>query len=407
MKVLSGALRSLTQPLVLTAAALLLVVAYVGYSLSAPTQRTAGERRTIIPAPDVSVVELRPARYQASVTAYGAVDPHYTITMTAKVSGYVTALSPMFEAGGLVAAGGPLLQLEDSDYRRALSNARETLAAARLTLLEEERQAVQAEAEWRSAGLEGEPGSELVLRQPYVDAALASLQSAEARVTSAQADLNHTRISAPFDAIVVERLVAPGSYVQAGTQLATLYSSDRVEITLALSSQDWAKLPPSDNLRGGSWPVALRDIESGAQWTGYVDRVEQHLDSTTRQRALIVVVDAPLAQETALLPGSFVAAEIPGRSLDGLWELPSSALSQRGEIWYVATDNSLANFTANVVFSQAKRIYVEAPTALSGKPQQVLLHPLSGYLVGMQVTPVPAAANTLLAQDSLEHSNNG
>ena len=36
----------------------------------------------------------------------------------------------------------------------------------------------------------------------------------------------------------------------------------------------------------------------------YVGRVEQHMDSTTRQRALIVVVDAPLQQETALLAGS-------------------------------------------------------------------------------------------------------
>lgn len=309
--------------------------------------------------------------------------------------------------GGLVAAEDTLLQLEDSDYLQALSNAQESLAAARLTLLEEERQAVQAEAEWRSAGLEGEPDSELVLRQPYVDAALASLHSAEAVVASAQKDLDHTRIAAPFDAMVVERLVAPGSYVQAGTELAILYSSDRVEITLALSSQDWGKLPPPEELQGGDWPVVLRDIESGVQWTGYVGRVEQHMDSTTRQRALIVVVDAPLQQETALLAGSFVDAEIPGRSLDGLWELPNSALSQRGEIWYVATDNTLASFTAKLAFSAADTIYVEPPAALALQPQQVLLHPLSGYLVGMQVTPVAAAPDTLVAQESEEHSNNG
>jgi membrane fusion protein, multidrug efflux system len=393
-------------PLIIAAVVLLLVLAYLGYSLAAQAQRPARESHTATPPPDVSIVERLPERYRAQVIAYGAVEPHYALTMTAKVSGYVTSLSPQFEAGGVIAAGDLLAQLEDSDYRSALSIAEETLAAARLAVLEEERQVVQAQTEWRSAGLEGEPDSELVLRQPYLDAALASLNSAEANVNSAATDLAHTRITAPFNAMVIERHVAPGSYVQAGTEIATLYSSDRVEITLALSSQDWAKLPPVNELKGGAWPVRLRDVETGDEWTAHVDRIEQHLDSTTRQRALIVTVDNPLAQSTPLLPGSFVEAKIPGRTVDGLWQLPSSAVSQRGEVWYVTPDNTLDNFVADISFSEGENVYVSAPTALTGTPQRVLLHPLSGYLVGMQVTAVnPAEA--LASQPTQENSDNG
>jgi RND family efflux transporter MFP subunit len=333
--------------------------------------------------------------------------PHYALTVTAKVSGYVTALSPVFEAGAVVAADETLLQLEDSDYRSALASSQESLAAARLALLEEQRQAVIAQAEWDSAGLEGEPDSELLLRQPYVDAAVASLHRAEAAVASAQKDLAHTRIAAPFDAIVVERLVAPGSYVQAGTNIATLYSSDRVEITLALSAQDWRKLPGVDQLTASRWPVQLRDIESGDEWTGYVARVEQHLDSTTRQRALIVAVDDPLQQGTALLPGTFVDANIPGREIEGLWQLPNSALSQRGEIWYVARDGTLASFVANLSYSEEDRIYVAPPAALASAPQQVLLHPLSSYLAGTPVTAVETGATALVVQAAGEQDDNG
>ncbi len=394
-------------PLVIAGSALLLVVLYLAYSLAAQAQRPARETHSTTPPPDVSIVERLPADYQAQVTAYGEVEPHYALTMTAKVSGYVTALSPHFEAGGVITAGETLLQLEESDYRSALSSAQETLAAARLTLLEEQRQAVQAQAEWQSVGLDGEPDSELVLRQPYVDAAQASVNSAEASVASAQSNLSHTRITAPFDAAVVERLVVPGSYVQAGTEIATLYSSDRVEITLALSGQDWAKLPPISELEDSLWPVLLRDVESGEVWTGYVDRIEQHLDTTTRQRALIVAVDKPLEQSTALLPGSFITAKIPGRSLDGLWQLPNSALSQRGEIWYVTSDNTLDNFTANVSFSEGDKIYVVAPETLAEEPQRILLHPLSGYLAGMHVTPVSPPVTTVAAQDSQEINDNG
>lgn len=393
-------------PLVIAAVALVLVLAYLAYSLAAQAQRPARESHAGTPAPDVSVVERLPERYRARVTAYGAVEPHYALTVTAKVSGYVTSLSPQFEAGGVVAAGDLLAQLEDSDYRSALSIAEETLAAARLAVLEEERQVVQAQTEWRSAGLEGEPDSELVLRQPYLDVALASLNSAEASVDSAATDLAHTRIVAPFDAAVIERYIAPGSFVQAGTEIATLYSSDRVEITLALSSQDWARLPPSKEFSDGAWPVLLRDVETGNEWTAHVDRIEQHLDSTTRQRALIVTLDNPLAQSTPLLPGSFVAANIPGRSVDGLWQLPSSAVSQRGEVWYVTPDNTLDNFVADISFSEGENVYVTVPTELADTPQRVLLHPLSGYLVGMRVTAVnPAEA--VAAHPVQEDSDNG
>lgn len=406
MNTLTHSMGTRRLPLIIAAVALLLVLAYLAYSLAAQAQRPARESHTGTPAPDVTVVERLPERYRAQVTAYGAAQPHYALTVTAKVSGYVTSLSPQFEVGGVIAAGDLLAQLEDSDYRSALSIAEETLAAARLAVLEEERQVVQAQTEWRSAGLEGEPDSELVLRQPYLDAALASLNSAEASVDTAATDLAHTRITAPFDAAVIERYIAPGSYVQAGTEIATLYSSDRVDITLALSSQDWAKLPPVNELQDGSWPVRLRDVETGDEWTAHVDRIEQHLDSTTRQRALIVTVDNPLAQSTPLLPGSFVEAKIPGRSVDGLWQLPSSAVSQRGEVWYVTPDNTLDNFVAEISFSEGENVYVSVPSTLADKPQRVLLHPLSGYLVGMQVTAANRAA-AVASHPVQEDSDNG
>ena len=63
MNAWSGALRSLRKPLPVAVAALLLIAAYVGYSLSAQAQRPPGERRTMVTAPDVSVIELRPAIY--------------------------------------------------------------------------------------------------------------------------------------------------------------------------------------------------------------------------------------------------------------------------------------------------------------------------------------------------------
>ena len=103
-------------------------------------------------------------------------------------------------------------------------------------------------------------------------------------------------------------------------------------------------------MNDGKWPVELTSVENGQNWSGRILRLEQHLDDTTRQRALIIAVDRPLDLDTPLLPGTFVKALIKGRSVDNLWKLPSAALSQRGEIWYVKADKTLDKFSTDPVF---------------------------------------------------------
>ena len=411
MKAPNNMLHSPRMVLAAAALLLLLVIAVVSFRLTASPMPQAS-KDVAVPAPDVSVIEAAPASYRAHVSAYGATNPRYSLTLTAKVSGYVASLSPAFETGGKVAKGDMLLKLEDNDYRSALAGAEQDLASAQLELLEQQRQAVQARAEWNSAGLNGEPDSPLVLREPYVNAAKVTVNSAEAALASSHADFTHTTIIAPFNAVVIEQLVAPGSYVQNGAEIATLYSTDRVEVSLTLSANDWRKLPSAEDMIGKQWPVHLRNVDGSGQWIGRIARVEQHLDSNTRQRALIVAVDAPLEEVTPLLPGTFVAADIPGRDLFGLWRLPTSALSQRSEIWYINEDNALANFAAVPQFSDGDYIYMQPPTELAGAVQRVLTHPLSNYLNGMVVSPVTTVTNAVAAETQAtdiqrEVDNNG
>uniref|UniRef100_UPI00356A0C65 efflux RND transporter periplasmic adaptor subunit n=1 Tax=Marinobacter sp. TaxID=50741 RepID=UPI00356A0C65 len=223
--------------------------------------------------------------------------------------------------------------------------------------------------------------------QPQVAEAKAAVSAAEAAVASAKKDLAQTLIRAPFDALIVSRNVSPGSYLQAGGEIAELYSADRVEISLPLSQQDWHNLPNITVLNKGRWPVALISVETGQQWSGYIQRAERHLDDTTRQQSLVAAVDRPLEQAEILAPGTFVRAEIQGRELNNLWRLPASSLSQRGEIWY-ETDGILARFSSAPVASDEQAIYIRPPSSLYGQPVNVLAHPLSTYMPGMAVNPV-------------------
>lgn len=343
--------------------------------------------------PDVAVLNVTGAIYNAKIKGYGETQTHYSVTLSAQTSGQVIGQSTQFESGYQVKKGDVLIQLEDSDYQSAVADAQSDLASARLSLLEEQREASQAQAEWRASGLSGEPDSDLVLHEPQLEAAKAAVAKAEAALVSAQKNLSRTKIISPFDAIVVERLTAPGSYLQAGTAVATLYSTDMIEVAVPLSTRDWKNLPETTTLMGGSWPVALKGVEDGQTWSGRVLRAAQHVDSTSRQRTLIVAVDSPLEQVPPLLPGTFVEVGVNGSDIENVWKLPNSALSQRGEIWYVTENNILARFSTEPIFSSESSIYVNVPEELGQASVKIVVHPLSSYLPGMKVQPVVENSN--------------
>lgn len=385
-------IRQYSKWLVLLAAIglLALVFIYNNQKMAEQANRPIPVQDEVSHAADVAVMKVTNDRYAVTVEGFGIAEPHNRMTLTAQISGRVEDIAEAFETGRSVNAGDLLLTLESSDYRSALANAEHDLASARVDLLEAEREAEQARIEWKSSGLDGEPDSPLVLHEPQVTAARAALTMAEAAVASARKDLEQTQIRAPFDALIVTRSVAPGSYLQAGGEVAELYSTDRVEIAIPLSQRDWSNLPDVLTLNKGEWPVSLTSVETGQQWEGYIRRAEQHLDDTSRQQSLIAALDLPLKQTPALSPGTFVQAEITGREQENLWRLPSSALSQRGEIWY-ESNGVLRKFSAETLATDKDAIYIRPPTSLMGQQVNVLTQPLSSYLPGMAVNPVEAA----------------
>ncbi|MGF1845877.1 efflux RND transporter periplasmic adaptor subunit [Vibrio lentus] len=337
----------------------------------------------------VSVVLATLGDYQAEVVGYGEAKSRYELMFSTEVGGRVKTISSQFETGQVISQGEVIANIDSTSYQQAVTQAKANVAQAQLDLLEEQRQGEQAKSEWQRSGLSGEPDSPLVLREPQLVQVTAALENAKLELVKAQQDLEKTTLVAPFDSLVVSRDVQPGSYAQTGAQIATLYSIDEVEVSVPLSENQWLSLPNSDNtqLKEQPWPVTLSSSDGQYQWQGYVERVEQHLQQDTRQRSLIVKVDSPLEQEKDLYPGTFVQATISGKQLTQLWELPASALSQQGDLWFVDNNSQLSKSNANVEFEKGGLIYID-PTKLNvelGDSVQVVKRPLSSFKAGMVV----------------------
>ncbi len=336
---------------------------------------------------EVGVVKVTAADYRARVKGYGEASPRHSLTLSAQVGGQVTSLAEHFETGARVKQGESLARIDDTDYQQALAAAQTSYQEAVVALEEERLQGQQAKDEWARSGLSGEPASALVFREPQLKSAQAALKEAQQDVAAAKRDLAATRITAPFDALVVSRNIQPGSFVQQGTEIASLYSSNVAEISIPLSPDQWSRLPAMETGTTPGWAVTLRDAAGSGQWQARIARAELHQDKETRQRNVIAVVEQPLSLPSPLLFGTFLVAEIEGRELHQVWRIPSSAISQQLEVWYVnPDDNLLGKFTPEVLFEYEGHAYITPHAGMT--EAMIVARPLNNYLVNTRVNPV-------------------
>jgi RND family efflux transporter MFP subunit len=376
-------MKLLSPTVVVTVVAIIcigLAVAYNGHKMA---EKNASPKPKVakVSTPSVSVVQVFPNTYQAYVNSHGEAKAHWALTLKAQVEGEVTSLTNVFKTGSIVTKGTVLGKIDNTEYLQAIASAKVSLADAQLALQEEKDLGEQARREWKRSGVTEDPSSPLVFRTLQLVAAQAAENNARYSLKTALRDEKNTEIGAPFDAVILSRDIDLGSYVSVGDTLATLNSSDKVEVFVPLSLSQFETLNP--NLSG---EVVLSDISTGMQWTGYLDRVENHLDTGSRQRNVVVAVDQPFEKTTPLLPGTFLSIEIAGKFLNKVLKVPASAVSQDGQVWYVDEKNTLVSVLANKIFERDDFVYL---TPIEGSDvSNIVVRPLVSYLNGMLVSPV-------------------
>jgi len=327
----------------------------------------------------VTVVDVKPETQQPLVTGFGEVEARWTTELTAEVSGQVDYVSDKLLSGSHFNKGDVLVKINAVDYESEVATAEADVAAANVVYLEQQQETRQAKERWELSGLSGTP-SNLTLQTPQLSEALASLNSAKAALAKAKKDLARTKIVAPFNGRVSERNIDLGGYVSTGSSIATLFSTDVMDVNVALNEKQFALI--GDEPQAVNKSVNLTNTaDKQGQWTGRIARFQYHVDSTERTRNLVLTLNAE-DNENALLPGTFVKAVIPGKNLDTLIKLPASALSPDGYIWYVK-DEVLARFTANLVYQVDDYLVVKAPEMSS--TLQVVRHPQMAFLPGQAV----------------------
>ena len=176
-----------------------------------------------VPPKAVAEVETITARKQdlkVLIPAQGTIEPATVTRAAAEVEGTVIAVSPDYEVGGNFKEGEVLLEIDPSDYKAALAQAESTLAEAKLQVAQEEMRAEQAVRDWGRIARPDQTPNELVQRIPQLAAARAKVTASEAAVSRAMRDLERTKLRAPYDGRIRQKLVDLGTRVAKAGPLA-------------------------------------------------------------------------------------------------------------------------------------------------------------------------------------------
>jgi membrane fusion protein, multidrug efflux system len=305
-------------------------------------------------APLVVTQQLQAQPHRFELQLWAEVKPKERTTLTPEVSGRIITLDPNFIAGGVITKGTVLVQLDDADYQVALLSAQAAVASAESVLAQEQAQARVAEQELRH--LSRDQITALALRQPQLLSAEAALKSAQAALQKAQRDLERTRITAPYDSLVVSRNIGLGQVVSTGTALGELYSVEQAELYVPVASFDLDYLPEE---RAGI-PATLRTEHFSRE--AKVVRDLGLVNSQTRMSHLVVQLDDPYAvrsQQPVIRFGQYVEVRLTGRVEDKLYTIPQDALSN-GKVWLLQPDMTMVQREVEVVRQSGKSAYVKA-----------------------------------------------
>lgn len=222
-----------------------------------PTQATERETSATAAArpPRVSVQISRARPITREIVISARTEPNRIVELRAETDGRVVTLGA--ERGSIVKAGDRIVSLDLRDRQARLEQARAVIAYAELQF----------------------EGARKLQQQQFVPETqiaelLAQLVGARASLEEIELEVANTTLSAPFDAVLQDRSVELGDYVNSGDAVAELVDTDPLIIVGDVSERDIHQIAVGN--RG------VAQLVNGASLEGEVRYVSPVAESTTR-----------------------------------------------------------------------------------------------------------------------------
>ncbi|UXP31916.1 efflux RND transporter periplasmic adaptor subunit [Reichenbachiella agarivorans] len=137
------------------------------------------------------------------------------------------------------------------------------------------------------------------------------------------------QIRAPFNGVLTETLVNPGTVIRTGQKLGEFIDPAVYELEIAISHSMVSALAPGQNVKITAPGVTDKT------WTGKVARINGKVDATTQTVLIFIDVKGENLKE-----GLYLEAHIEGQKLDNVYEVDRKLLIEGSKL-YTVVDHKL------------------------------------------------------------------
>ena len=262
-----------------------------------------GNGRPEQPAVPVAVAEAFSGSIASYYKATATLEVEKEAEVLARVSGVVDEL--LAEEGDVVAAGDPLLTIDNAEYRYRV----------------EQAEAATANLRARYERLEQMMAEQLATEEEF-ETARSDLASAEADEGLARLNLSYTEVAAPFAGRVTQRLVDVGENLSVGSPVFVIADFNPLLARVHVPSREFNRLQRNQ-------AVDLVLDSTGARLSGRIKLISPIIDPTSGTIKITVEVpDYPAGTR----PGDFAQVQIVTERRDGATLVPRIAvLTDKGE----------------------------------------------------------------------------
>jgi RND family efflux transporter MFP subunit len=284
--------------------ALIAVAACGGDAEAGDPAETAGDPATFTRIINVEVTTVGPETFVERIRLTGTVEANRDVTISAEESGTIVEL--LVEKGQRVAAGDPILRIDDRLLRAQFQEA-------------EARAALAAETWQRRKRLweEDRVGSELA----YLEARYGADQAA-ANLAALERRLARTVVTAPIEGILDDRMVELGTLVSPGTQVARIVDLNPVKVVAGVPERYAA------DVRRGAEALVGFDVLPDEDFEGRVGFVGSAVDARNRTFPIELVLPNPGG---VVKPEMVASISVVRRSFDNAIVVDQDAIVRKAD----------------------------------------------------------------------------
>lgn len=285
--------------------------------------------------PLVATSLVAPQSVPYVISATGILSALRNVELYSEVQGVLVQGRQLFKEGNKFGYGQTILQIDHAEYLAQLQSSKSSLVSQIAAMLADmEIEFPEAAKKWERylkdfdirGGLDPLPQFSSDAEKFFVTGR--NITQTYFNVKNQQERLSKYYITAPFDGVVTEANVDPGTLVRNGQKLGEFMDNSVYELQLAI--------PATENqyLKVGK-RVLLSPLKGNATYQGAISRINPRINQQTQTIEVFVEVRNPNLKD-----GQYLKAEIYGEKIDGVVQIESSLLVENDHI-YIVADSTL------------------------------------------------------------------